>query len=217
MRKNFPVSNLKYPLQAEHFRKQRTALGKTQEELCRIIDRDLKTYRKWEKGQERPDCEVLIQLSELYGVSADYLLGLIEEKNHDLRFVCEYTGLKEDSVSALQTLRHAGAFEYIRMTDILLQDSEKALKGAGQRSILSLLYYFFSIDRDSKIHCFLHNSGLILKLDCPRPPTLPDSALYFDPYVNESAALVEIQTALLKLKQNMLEKKDARPEVSTAV
>ena len=94
----FPISECNYPLQAEHFKLKRKESHKTQQELCHIIKRDLKTYRKWENGTERPDCDVLIRLSALYGVSCDYLLGLIDEKNHDIKLIHEETGL---SASAL--------------------------------------------------------------------------------------------------------------------
>ena len=112
MRNNFPI----FPMQAKHFREERIKVryspdGKkfhyTQEEICRIIGRDLKTYRNWEKGFERPNGVVLVQLAELYDVSTDYLLGRISEKNHDLKYIHEETGLSE---AAITVLRYINSF-----------------------------------------------------------------------------------------------------------
>ena len=105
MMKNHPVLESKktplYPKQAEHLRFQRKKLEKKQNEICEIIGRDLTTYRKWEKGYDRPDCEVLVQLSEMYGVSTDYLLGRIDEKDHDIKFIHDYTGLDGNAIEEL--------------------------------------------------------------------------------------------------------------------
>ena len=70
---------INFPIQHEHFKHQREKHGYTQVKLCDEIEREPKTYRKWETGKERPACDVLVDLSDRYGVSTDYLLGLIDE------------------------------------------------------------------------------------------------------------------------------------------
>lgn len=94
------------PVQAAHLLTLREKYGYTQDQVAQKIGSTTKTYRTWEKGRTSPDVDNLIRLSELYdNVSTDYLLGLIEEKNHDLKFICDYTGLSEDSVEELCNCR----------------------------------------------------------------------------------------------------------------
>ena len=95
-------AEVKFPKQAEHMKQQREKHGYKQIEVCSKLNKDYKTYRKWEKGRERPDGETLEFLSSLYGVSTDYLLGLIEEKDHDIKFIHDETGLSESAIEYLQ-------------------------------------------------------------------------------------------------------------------
>ena len=64
----------------------------------------LDTVQNWEQGKSSPSMETLLKLCDFFGCSADYLLGRIEEKNHDLAFICEYTGLSEESITNLDKL-----------------------------------------------------------------------------------------------------------------
>ena len=89
------------PVQAEHLRVQRKKHGYTQPEISEILGCTVKTYRSWEKGKTIISSEFLVQLSGLFDVSCDYLLGRIEERDHDVKFVCEYTGLAGSAVEAL--------------------------------------------------------------------------------------------------------------------
>ena len=58
----------------------------------------------YEKDKRKPDIEVLTKIADYYHVSADYLLGRTNVKttDKDLQFVCEYTGLTEESVNNLR-------------------------------------------------------------------------------------------------------------------
>lgn len=59
----------------------RKELNKTQEEIADILDVSRTTYGKWEKGTHRPDTDMLVKLAEYFNVSADYLLGISDERN----------------------------------------------------------------------------------------------------------------------------------------
>ena len=54
----------------------------TQQDLGNILGYSDKAISKWEKGDSLPDIEVLYQISNLYGVTLDYLTheGSYEEK-----------------------------------------------------------------------------------------------------------------------------------------
>lgn len=98
------ISGNTLPIQSKHLKNLRKNRGFTQEQIADLIGCTVKTYRSWEKGETRPDTYNLIALSELYHVSTDYLLGLIEEKDHDIKFIHEYTGLSESTISVLKDI-----------------------------------------------------------------------------------------------------------------
>ena len=50
----------------------------TQEELAKILGKQLTTYRRWESGETEIPTHILKKLCEFYNVSADYILGLPE-------------------------------------------------------------------------------------------------------------------------------------------
>ena len=57
----------------ERFRKSR---GITVKELASNIYVHESAVRNWEKGRRIPSSEEIIRIAQIYGVSADYLLGL---------------------------------------------------------------------------------------------------------------------------------------------
>lgn len=62
-----------------------------------------KNIYNWECSERSIPVPVLKKICEKCNCSSDYLLGIEKETNHDLHFVCNYTGLSEDSI---KTLRH---------------------------------------------------------------------------------------------------------------
>ena len=106
MSKIIPNSGVKYPEQAYALKEIRKAKGWTQQQVADKLSSSeesnkLRTYQKWERGEERINTYALVALSDLYGVSCDHLLGRIKETTHDLKFICEETGLSESAVKIL--------------------------------------------------------------------------------------------------------------------
>ncbi len=58
----------------------------------------------YENGDNVPDARTIRKMSEVYGVSADYLLGLSDAptSDKDLSFVCSYTGLSQEAILFLR-------------------------------------------------------------------------------------------------------------------
>lgn len=54
----------------------RLALGWSQVELARRLQVSKQTVSNWENDNIQPSIEMLVRLSNLFGVSTDYLLGL---------------------------------------------------------------------------------------------------------------------------------------------
>lgn len=179
------------PIQGEHLKIQREKHGYTQQKLSDLLGCTAKTYRSWELGKTMISSEFLIQLSDLFDVSCDYLIGKIEEKDHDVKFVCEYTGLSEHSVEALLLY----AEECREPVDILLSDQFS--EHDGGLSILEQLGWFFHYSSNSQ-KLDLHYTGKLL-------PGSEYSNLHFPNSVPldsiaESGILLQVEIQLMNLK-----------------
>ena len=52
---------------------------KTQKQIADTLYMQLEQYRRYETGQRMPPFEFMVALTELYGVSLDYLAGRTDE------------------------------------------------------------------------------------------------------------------------------------------
>ena len=61
------------------------------------------TLGRYERGERKPDLEIIEALATTFEVSADYLLGLTDVKsvNADIVAACKYTGLTEGAMHNL--------------------------------------------------------------------------------------------------------------------
>ena len=60
----------------ERLRRLRFDNDLTQAEVAQKIGVTQQTYSRYESGDAKPDSETIIKFCELYGVTADYLLGI---------------------------------------------------------------------------------------------------------------------------------------------
>ena len=58
--------------------------GLTQSEAAEKLGVSRQTFNNWLNGQNQPDYSYLIQISKLFGVSCDYLLGVSDVKTLDI-------------------------------------------------------------------------------------------------------------------------------------
>lgn len=88
-------------------RTAREKLNMKQEELAEklLCKREVVSY--YENGNRDIKTDALIRLSEILGVSVDYLLGLsiAETKDIEISSICDYTGLSECSINNLNTYK----------------------------------------------------------------------------------------------------------------
>lgn len=61
---------------AECLKMLRKEKGCSQEELGKVVSVTGATVSRWEAGLVEPDYQILINLSDFFSVSTDYLLGL---------------------------------------------------------------------------------------------------------------------------------------------
>ena len=95
----------------ERLKQQRKRRKMTQEELANSLNMGVATVRNWEQGRTWPEMNELLRLCALFGCDADYLLGKIGQKTHDLDFLCAATGLTPAAIDRLAELRD-GPFGY---------------------------------------------------------------------------------------------------------
>lgn len=81
------------------------------------------TFFKYTRGTASPNIDNLSKIAKYYDVSTDYLLGLTDcpTTDKDLKFVCEYTGLKSETVDSLKFIQSLGDFSYaLSIIDLLV-------------------------------------------------------------------------------------------------
>ena len=83
--------------------------GKTRKEIAEQLKCDTSTITKHYNGDRDITTDFLIKYANLFDVSADYLLGLSDTPttDKDIQFICEYTGLKADTIENLKKGKNA--------------------------------------------------------------------------------------------------------------
>lgn len=60
---------------AERLQELRKQAGYSQEQLAELLGLSRQAVSKWESGQGKPEIDNIVKLTEIYDVSADYLLS----------------------------------------------------------------------------------------------------------------------------------------------
>ena len=178
--------------------------------------------------------ETLVKLANIYNVSADYILGLTNQPtpSTNTRAICDYTGLSESSVELLHkynwsesswypelafTKEYCGCNLEAKVINTLLDDSQPENATPVHRPILKLLAFFLdyccTTNHISKVNThgqiseeenFERKDGLI------KFSNLNLSEIVLNPRIIENAVLMEIQQALISLKQELKDGKDGK-------
>lgn len=74
-----------------------------------------KNVYNWECSEDSIPIPVLKKICEKCNCSSDYLIGIEKEVNHDLHFICNYTGLSEDAINAI-THNNLSYFPFVAST-----------------------------------------------------------------------------------------------------
>ena len=71
----------------------------------------------WCKGTRKPNYTQIIQMSNIFNVSSDYLLGITETqtRDKDLQYICDYTGLNEETVKFLNETLNIADDEFLTL------------------------------------------------------------------------------------------------------
>lgn len=93
-----------------------------QKELAEHIGVTPNTVSYYLSGERCPDIEKLIEIAKFLNVSTDYLLGIsnVKTANTELKSICEYTGLSEETVKWLNLLCHNDCSNEVEILSSLL-------------------------------------------------------------------------------------------------
>lgn len=82
----------------------REELGLSQEELAEKIGITRQSLSLYEKSKRTINIDILLRISKVLKVSADYLLGVTDNKttNDEIKAVCQYTGLSEKAIEQIK-------------------------------------------------------------------------------------------------------------------
>jgi|GEM_PF-4612823 len=124
-------------------RRARKAAGfRTQQDFSDAFHKSLNAVQKWEQGKTKPTMDEFLDLCHFFNCDADYLLGNMEEKTHDLHFICDTTGLSSKAVAALIDLRKKSAVRaYSDLLSSIITDPDFEY-------FLGLLEGFFSAEKE---------------------------------------------------------------------
>lgn len=122
----------------------RKKMGLSQEELANKIGVSRQAVSKWESGQSMPDLDKIIALSELFGVSTDYILKGTEDVSKDERSLTDENAKKimisGAIIFALLTLMIAFSLNRFRDDEIFMLSIGGGVVGYFAGYILSLIY-----------------------------------------------------------------------------
>lgn len=146
--KNIPIGTRLKEIRKEHKLTQQELVEKLNEILEKTSEQgtgvtiSIDRYKMYEQCRSTPKVEVLLALSDLYGVSIDYLLGRSKFTQVSNELVGEEFGLSDEALIGLKNLKIA---EYAIMSEFV-ELYEKGLKRTYTGTPLSLLNYFLSSD-----------------------------------------------------------------------
>ncbi len=79
---------------------------KSQEAIADMLNIPRSTYRNWEDGTRKVKAADIATLSTFFGVSSDWLLGLVDVKSPstEIRAMSDYTGLDDSALAVLHRI-----------------------------------------------------------------------------------------------------------------
>lgn len=164
------------------------------------------TISNWENGKNLPETlDIFLAMSQIFECDCGYLLCDYDERTHDSTEICKATGLSENSINALCSLKTWGlGGEIALVIDAMIYDYGYATKGESMPPLVYLLNWFLKYKGTGKSEKQVHISGKII--DCNDQSGHLASTIKLNDRIIENAALMEIQQALVSLKKRLARK-----------
>lgn len=192
---------IKMPIFRERFSSLRGDM--TQAKFAEFIGISRPTVGFYENGERLPDAIVLKQIAEKCSVSADWLIGLSDVKttDGDIKSICEYTGLSEESVDVLNRSKkynHPYIYETI---NILLKQCFPPSEGVtciyDNHDILKAIAKYLFVEIKQDFVKISHDGDIIIDDEFETNEMFS----YINKNDLETIFLIKIQNILSRLKE----------------
>jgi len=161
----------------------------------------------YEKGERKPDIEMLYRIADFYKVSADYLIGITDVKtpNIETKAIANSTGLSENAINVLSFESNIGSTHILKCIDILIRDMHYRTEEKNYRPFLEVFSNYMRFIGDKRKVYSLKQNGDITPA---KPSAIEDgkvfyssSNIYMDSKRLESMFLLEMEDILRILKE----------------
>lgn len=186
--------------------------NRTQQDVANAIDKTRQAVGYYADGSSSPDWKTLVELSAYFDVSVDWLLGLTDIRSPapDINVAVLTTGLSEESAKTLRHLHQWGFDGFLKTIDALIFDVAHNNIGTVNRkryryrSVLDLLHFFFTYSGSGNRNQVFANGRISQRSSTDH--TISLNAIELNDRVVENAVLMEIQQALINLKESQFTK-----------
>ncbi|MBR1731188.1 MAG: helix-turn-helix transcriptional regulator [Ruminococcus sp.] len=124
--------------------------GFTQVELSNALHCSRQKIADWEREKTQPSTNDIINISRLFDISTDYILGLSSTEKNNVN-ISDYTGLTDRAIRALKNLKSISdsyyPVNYTETINIILENCDFQVEGLIKENLLEYLYYFFCAKR----------------------------------------------------------------------
>jgi transcriptional regulator with XRE-family HTH domain len=126
----------------KRLRKLLDETGTTQDKLAESVGVTRQSVAQWKDGQTKPDVHYLRKISEFFGVSCDYLIGMTDVRSleTELQAVAKFTWLSEKALGGLMSER-ADYPENIYILNTILESGDNLHKVLDQFRLYERAYY----------------------------------------------------------------------------
>lgn len=161
----------------------------------------------YEKGERKPDIEILYKIADFYKVSADYLIGITDVKTPDIEIkaIANSIGLSEDAIGVLKTENTIGLKHVLECIDILIRDMHFRVEGKNYRPFIEVFSNYLRFIGDKKKKYSLKRNG---DISPAKPTAIEDgkayystSNIYIDSKRLETMFLLEMEDTLKIIKE----------------
>ena len=179
---------------ADRLREEREAIGWTQETLCEMLNISRDTLSKWENGTRIPKIDKLLVICQLFNCDADYMIGIIPERTHDIKKMKNKTGLSDDVLKLLEDWNNEAFPQVSRIIEfILLYRLHCVESGNNGNDLIDRLNRFFA-SQQASLHFYPH-TGRIISTESDLKNQ------YSDIISTDEAALLGINNILMDMKK----------------
>lgn len=175
-------------------KKARKAAGyKTQADFANKIDRSIETVRNWEQGKASPSLDDFLGICMILRCDADYLIDNLDERTHELDFICKYTGLSAEAVELLHYLNETTDKENKRTLSFLNTVLSDPRFTPGEDKSIETVF--------SQLDQYIHSHGIKRRIygDSKLPETVEEFR------ISEAMRKVEETTVTVESSDDMSE------------